>query len=56
MDPRVIDREWMGDWNLNRVMYTVIPDNKQSFKKYYDTLNKKYEWLTREWNYAYYNF
>ena len=30
MDPRVIDREWMGDWELNRVMYAVIPDNRLS--------------------------
>ena len=56
MDPQVIDREWMGDWNLNRVMYSVIPDNKQTFKSYYDTLNKKYDWLIREWLYAYHNF
>lgn len=56
MDPQVIDREWMGDWNLNRVMYSIIPDNKQAFKSYYDTLNKKYDWLIREWLYAYQNF
>lgn len=56
MDPRVIDRDWMGEWNLERAMYTVIPGNRESFKSYYDTLNKKYEWLTREWVYAYQNF
>lgn len=56
MDPQVIDREWMGDWNLNRVMYSIIPDNKQTFKSYYDTLDKKYDWLMREWLYAYQNF
>lgn len=56
MDPRVIDREWMGDWNLNRAMYWIIPDNKQSFKSYYDTLDAKYEWVIREWCYAYQNF
>lgn len=56
MDPRVIDREWMADWNLNRAMYWVIPDNKQSFKSYYDTLGAKYEWVIREWCYAYQNY
>jgi hypothetical protein len=56
MDPRVIDREWMGDWDLNRVMYSIIPDNKQSFKSYYDTLDTKYEWVVRAWCYAYQNF
>ena len=56
MDPRIIDREWMGDWNLNRVMYGVIPDNKQSLKAYYDTLDVRYDWVVREWCYAYQNF
>lgn len=56
MDPRVINRDWIGDWNLNRVMYSIIPDNKQSFKSYYDTLDSKYEWLTKEWIYAYQHF
>ena len=56
MDPRVVDRDWMGEWNLNRAMYSIIPDNKQSFKSYYDTLDLRYEWLTREWLYAYQNF
>lgn len=56
MDPRVIDREWMGDWNLNRVMYCIIPDNKQSFKSYYDTLDTKYDWVIKDWCYAYQNF
>lgn len=56
MDPRCIDRDWMGDWNLNCVMYTVIPDNKESFMSYYDTLNRKYEWLTKEWLYSYLTF
>lgn len=56
MDPKKIDREWIGEWNLNRAMYAVIVDNKNSFKKYYDTLDKKYEWLTRDWVFAYEHF
>lgn len=56
MDPRVIDREWMGDWNLNRVMYCIIPDNKQAFRSYFDTLDTKYDWVVKEWCYAYQNF
>ena len=56
MDPKKIDREWIGEWNLNRAMYAVIVDNKDSFKKYYDTLDKKYEWLIRDWVFAYEHF
>ena len=56
MDPRVIDRDWMGDWNLNQAQYGVIADNKESFRKYYETLDPKYEWLTRDWVYAYQNY
>lgn len=56
MDPRVIDKEWMGDWNLNRAMYWIIPNNKQTFKSYYDTLDPKYDWVVKEWCYAYQNF
>ena len=56
MDPRIIDRDWIGEWNLERVQYCIIVDNKESFKSYYDTLNPKYDWVTMEWLYAYFNY
>ena len=56
MDLRVIDRDWMGEWNLERVQYCIIADNRESFKSYYDTLNPKYDWITKEWLYAYFNY
>ena len=56
MDPRVVDRNWIGEWNLERVQYCIIADNKESFKSYYDTLNPKYDWITKEWLYAYFNY